>query len=106
MSDLRESGQIEQDADIIMLLYLEEPSRPKQSRRVLKIGKNKEGERGKVFLVFDGAYQRFRPSALDAPIPEKAKQRRPRRSQVSLFDRDAGPPDPDPFPPRKEDSSA
>ena len=106
MRDLRESGQIEQDADIIMLLYLEEPSRPKQSRRVLKIGKNKEGERGKVFLVFDGAYQRFRPSALDAPVPEKPKWRRPRRSQTSLFDLDDGPPDPDPFPARKEGSSA
>lgn len=96
MSDLRESGQIEQDADIIMLLYLEEPQRPGKSRRVLKIGKNKDGERGRTYLVFDGAYQRFRESQLDCPARADKPKRR-RKTQTSLFDWDDGPPAEDPF---------
>ncbi|MEG2120198.1 MAG: DnaB-like helicase C-terminal domain-containing protein, partial [Pseudoflavonifractor sp.] len=59
MASLRESGQIEQDADVVMLLYEEEPG---SRTRVLKIAKNKEGERGKLLLDFDGARQTFRPA--------------------------------------------
>lgn len=97
MSDLRESGQIEQDADIIMLLFLEEPQRPDKSRRVLKIGKNKDGERGKFFLVFDGAHQRFRESVLDAPVASVSKPRKKRPAQMSFEELHGGVPDPDPF---------
>ena len=86
MSDLRESGQIEQDADAIMLLYLERPSTPDESRRILKIGKNKEGTRGRIFLVFDGQYQRFRESALDEPAPEEPSRREPEYKQASFFE--------------------
>lgn len=85
MSDLRESGQIEQDADAIMLLYLERPETPNESRRVLKIGKNKEGTRGRVYLVFDGQYQRFRESALDEPAPAKPRRREPEYKQASFY---------------------
>lgn len=56
MADFRESGQIEQDADIAMLLWPSDPNDNK-SRRVLKIGKNKEGDRLKLELDFDGATQ-------------------------------------------------
>ena len=105
MSDLRESGQIEQDADIIMLLYLEEPERAENSRRVLKIGKNKEGERGKVFLVFDGAHQRFRPSMLDAPAPAKPRQRRRKAAGEPVYDLFSGPPEDDPFPPKETEKT-
>lgn len=59
MSDLRESGQLEQDADAVLLLYKEEPDDP-NSRRVLSIEKNKEGTVGQVFLSFDGDIQTFR----------------------------------------------
>ena len=64
LHSLRQSGQIEQDADGVMLLYKEEPNNSR-SRRCLKIAKNKEGEAGGiVFLAFDGAHQRFKASVL------------------------------------------
>lgn len=73
MHSLRQSGQLEQDADGVLLMYLENPNDP-SSRRRLQIAKNKEGEAGGgVWLVFDGAHQRFRESLVQAakPIPDK-----------------------------------
>lgn len=62
MSSLRESGQLEQDADTIMLLYKEKPD-DARSRRVLKIAKNKEGITGLIYLDFNGATQTFTESS-------------------------------------------
>lgn len=71
LSALRSSGQIEQDADGVMLLYREEPENS-NSRRVLKIAKNKEGEANiALMLAFDGQTQTFRKSAAQAPLPPK-----------------------------------
>lgn len=56
MSDLRESGQIEQDADAIFILYSQEDS---PESRILKIAKNKEGITGKIPFSFIGELQRF-----------------------------------------------
>ena len=68
LHSLRQSGQIEQDADGVLLLYKEEPNNPR-SHRCLKIAKNKDGEAGGiVYLVFDGAHQRFKPSVVDKPV--------------------------------------
>lgn len=61
MSSFRESGQIEQDADIAILLWPSDPN-DNRSRRVLKVGKNKEGERTKFELEFDGARQTMTPA--------------------------------------------
>ena len=59
LHSLRQSGQIEQDADGVLLLYREEPNIP-NSRRCLKIAKNKDGEAGGIaYLILDGAHQRF-----------------------------------------------
>lgn len=57
---LRESGQIEQDADAVMLLYKTDDE-AKDSPRRLKIAKNKKGFAGGYLeLSFDGAKQTFR----------------------------------------------
>lgn len=58
LSSLRESGQIEQDADAVLLLYLTDPADPHSDRR-LKVAKNKEGELGTADLNFEGRFQRF-----------------------------------------------
>lgn len=59
MADLKESGQFEQDADAVLLLYLEDAEN-RLSDRFLKIDKNKEGEAGiRCRLRFDGRKQRF-----------------------------------------------
>lgn len=58
MSSFRESGQIEQDADIAFLLYPSDPN-DNHSHRILSVGKNKEGERPTLDLDFDGATQTF-----------------------------------------------
>ena len=57
-SDLRESGQLEQDADIILMLKLEKQSDPKGARKAF-VTKNKEGELFMMFLDFDGKHQLF-----------------------------------------------
>lgn len=56
MTSLRESGQIEQDADAILLLSYDvyEPE-----ERELTIAKNKKGRIGKIKLRFDGSIQTF-----------------------------------------------
>lgn len=59
MADLKESGQFEQDADTIMLMYLTEPQNRK-SPRFIKIEKNKDGPAGfGRRFQFDGEHQRF-----------------------------------------------
>lgn len=58
LTDLRESGQIEQDADAVMFLYRTEPDQAQSPRRLF-IAKNKEGTLGKITLDFDGSTQTF-----------------------------------------------
>ena len=60
MTSFRESGQIEQDADIAILLYPEDPN-DNGSQRVLKVSKNKEGGKFALDLAFDGQTQRLTP---------------------------------------------
>lgn len=59
MADLKESGQFEQDADAVLLMYHEDPDN-RQSDRWIKIEKNKEGYAGlKARFRFDGPHQKF-----------------------------------------------
>lgn len=59
MTSLKESGQIEQDADAIIFIYKTEPNKA-DSPRMIKIGKNKDGTLGAFQMDFDGASQTFR----------------------------------------------
>lgn len=62
LSDLRESGAIEQDADIVMFLYRDEyyhPDTEKKNISELIIAKHRNGPIGTIELVFAGQYTKF-----------------------------------------------
>lgn len=57
MGELREAGDIEQDASIIMLLW--NLGKDDNTRKGLKVDKNRQGECGKIVYCFDGNEMRF-----------------------------------------------
>jgi len=63
LADLRESGSIEQDADVVAFIYREEYYNPDTDRKKLTdifIKKHRNGPVGNVELFFDNEKQRFR----------------------------------------------
>lgn len=58
MSDLRESGAIEQDADIIIMIY-RDPSRTDDNSAEIIVAKNRNGPVDSIFLTWIGEYTRF-----------------------------------------------
>ena len=74
LSDLRESGSIEQDADMVMFLYRpeyygitqDENGMPLQGQGIVIIAKNRHGKLEDVPLKFIGKYTKFED--LDAPL--------------------------------------
>jgi len=72
LADLRESGSIEQDADVVLLLFREEYYRPTEENRgraEVLIGKQRNGPTGTVKLAFDGDKTRFRNLAYGRTEP-------------------------------------
>lgn len=70
MSDLRESGALEQDADIIAFIYRDdvynkEPENPKKGQAEIIVAKNRNGATGTAFMHFIGEYTRFEELAPD-----------------------------------------
>ena len=70
LSDLRESGSIEQDADIVLFLYREAYYNKESQRQNISeciVAKNRHGETGTVELIWDGQYTRFSNPEYNAP---------------------------------------
>ena len=90
MSDLRESGAIEQDADMILFIYREEvydKDTPKKGVADIDLAKHRNGETGDIRLTFRGQYSalpellRIRPTAKEScgdPVDSRAESARRR----------------------------
>jgi replicative DNA helicase len=85
LSDLKETGELEQDAHVALLLHREpredDPSRLNDHGRIL-VAKNRGGDTGGVPIIFQGAFQRFRePSSQE--LEEEAAAARAKRKPKS-----------------------
>ncbi|GAB3479420.1 replicative DNA helicase [Azotobacter salinestris] len=91
MSDLRESGAIEQDADVIMFVYRDEVYHPDTQYRGIAeiiIGKHRNGEPSTVRCAFLGKYSRFEQLAPGALDELDFDEQRPAQTKVtSMADR-------------------
>ena len=66
LADLRDSGSIEQDADVVMMIYREEVYRPEANNRgraEILLRKVRQGETGAVPCTFSGEFQKFEEDA-------------------------------------------
>ena len=93
LSSLQESGQLEQDADVVLLLYRKTKD-AQDVPRELFVAKNKEGSLGLIPLHFDGPTQTFYRTTHEEIDRVSAKRRREDRdaNQLDLGDlQDAGP---------------
>jgi len=81
MADLKESGQFEQDADSILLMYLTDPGNRRSDRRIL-VEKNKEGYAGfYARFRFDGTSQTF------TCVDDEGKPLEPKRATFEELDK-------------------
>jgi replicative DNA helicase len=70
LSDLRESGSIEQDADIVMFIYRDEVYNPDTDRKNIAdilVAKHRNGPIGQISLYFQAAQTRYRDLELRTP---------------------------------------
>lgn len=63
LSDLRESGAIEQDADIVLFIHRDKDNPEMQNEAELIIGKHRSGNTGEIKLAWQGQYTTFRDYA-------------------------------------------
>jgi replicative DNA helicase len=66
LSDLRESGALEQDADMVLFIYrddLYDPESPRKGEADLILSKHRNGPTDTVTVTFQGQYSRFAPMA-------------------------------------------
>lgn len=83
LSDLRDSGALEQDADLVLMVYREEVYKPDdedvRGKAEIIVAKQRNGETGTVFATFIGAWSRFtdttwRPTRTGRGAPSSAEQ--------------------------------
>src|SRR5690349_6785812 len=108
LSDLRESGSIEQDADIVMFLYrpeyykitVDEEGLPTQGMGEVIVAKHRNGSTGTAKLKFIGKFTKFAdfdaPAAHDNPFSGMIT----RESRLNTFNQDEPP-----MPPREDDET-
>jgi replicative DNA helicase len=63
LSDLRESGAIEQDADIVLFIHRDKENPELQNEAELIIGKHRSGNTGEIKLAWQGQYTTFKDYA-------------------------------------------
>ncbi|NMF98406.1 replicative DNA helicase [Aromatoleum toluolicum] len=79
LSDLRDSGAIEQDADIVMMIYRDEvynPDSPDKGTAEVLIRKNRQGQIGDVRLTWLGEYTSFADCSYQGSREESQPMRR------------------------------
>ena len=81
-SDLRESGAIEQDADVILFVYRDEeynPNSPDKGTAEIIISKNRQGQNGMVRMSYQGCFTRFNDLDPGWQPEYREEQKKPRR---------------------------
>ena len=66
LHDLRDSGSIEQDADIVLFLYKEKGQDPQNEIIELIVAKYRNGKQGSLAFRWDGRFFKFDPQSEDA----------------------------------------
>lgn len=85
LADLRDSGAIEQDADVVMFIYRDEEYNPNTQEKGIAeilIRKNRQGKTGDVRMLFAGEYSRFDDLAHGYVPPKAEPARRAQRDDL------------------------
>jgi len=90
LSDLRDSGAIEQDADIVVLMYREDYYNKDSMNKGLAeadIAKQRMGETGAVMLSFQGEYSRFKDfyGTIHKEEKKRFNETQPERNNLNQF---------------------
>jgi len=74
LSDLRDSGELEQDADVVLMVWRPHTVDEREPADLshVKVAKNRNGPVGTVHLSFDGSLQQFAERDMDElPAPDR-----------------------------------